>query len=57
MPLPNDKIFVWPEDLFKPDIVIFLDVSENVRKQRQSRRKNVTTQETLLNNSVEFRQK
>lgn len=55
MPPPHDKIFSWPEDLLQPDIVIFLDVSEEVRKQRQSRRTSVTMQENLLNNSEEFR--
>lgn len=57
MPPADAPIFVWPDDLFKPDIVIFLDVSEEVRKQRQSRRTNVTMQESLLNNSVDFRNK
>lgn len=57
IPLPGDNIFCWPEDLLKPDIVIFLDVSEAVRKERQSRRRNVTMQEGLLNNFEEFRKK
>lgn len=57
MPSPGDEIFNWPEDLLKPDIVIFIDVSEAVRKQRQSRRINVTMQEGLLNNAEDFRKK
>lgn len=56
-PQPDDNIFLWPTDLHKPSVVIFLDVSENVRKQRQSRRTTVTLQEHLLNNSEEFRNK
>nr|CAH7759824.1 unnamed protein product [Callosobruchus chinensis] len=56
MPGEGDPIYKWPEDLFKPDIVIFLDVSEEVRKQRQSRRKNITVQENLLNSDLKFRQ-
>lgn len=57
MPGSTDTIYCWPEDLFKPDISFFLNVSEDVRKQRQSRRTNVTWQEDLLNNSLEFRNK
>lgn len=57
MPPIDDEIFCWPEDLFKPDIVLFLNVSEEVRAQRQSRRTTVTVQEDLLNKSLEFRQK
>ncbi|VEN44631.1 unnamed protein product [Callosobruchus maculatus] len=56
MPAKGDPIYKWPEDLFKPDIVIFLDVSEEVRKERQSRRKNVTAQENMLNSDLKFRQ-
>ncbi|KAG5874100.1 hypothetical protein JTB14_005896 [Gonioctena quinquepunctata] len=55
MPPEGNKIYNWPEDLFKPDIVLLLNVSEEVRTQRQSRRTNVTTQEELLNSSTEFR--
>ncbi|XP_057664416.1 UMP-CMP kinase 2, mitochondrial-like [Diorhabda carinulata] len=55
MPPQGDKMYCWPEDLFKPDIVIFLDVDENVRLQRISRRKEFTPQEDLLSSSEEFR--
>nr|XP_023019727.1 UMP-CMP kinase 2, mitochondrial-like [Leptinotarsa decemlineata] len=55
LPAKGDKIYCWPEDLFKPDIVLLLNVSEEVRLQRQSRRTNVTTQEELLNSCSEFR--
>lgn len=57
MPSPTDNIYCWPEDLFKPSIVLFLDVNEAVRTQRQSRRAIITSQEGLLNNSLEFRRK
>ncbi|CAH2004342.1 unnamed protein product [Acanthoscelides obtectus] len=56
MPAEGDPIYKWPEDLFKPDIVIFLNVSEEVRKQRQSRRTNITVQEDMLNSDLKFRQ-
>ncbi|KAJ8971402.1 hypothetical protein NQ317_005518 [Molorchus minor] len=57
MPPANDKIYCWPEDLFRPDIVLLLDVSEQVRLQRLSRRKSYTAQENLLKDCSKFRQK
>lgn len=57
MPPEGDKFYCWPEDLYKPDIVILLDVSEEVRIQRQSRRTETTTQEALLNSNLQFRKK
>nr|CAI5842258.1 unnamed protein product [Callosobruchus analis] len=56
LPVKGDPMYKWPEDLFQPDIVIFLDVSEEVRKERQSRRKNITVQENMLNTDLKFRQ-
>ncbi|CAH1117953.1 unnamed protein product [Phaedon cochleariae] len=55
MPPAGDEIYCWPDDLFKPDIVFFLDVSEQVRAQRLSRRTESTAQEDLLRSSTEFR--
>ncbi|XP_044266337.1 UMP-CMP kinase 2, mitochondrial-like [Tribolium madens] len=55
MPPEGDSFYKWPEDLLKPSIVIFLDVVENVRLERLSRRKSSTTQEDLLKSSKQFR--
>lgn len=55
IPPKGDKNYCWPKDLFKPDIVIFLDVDENIRLQRIARRNEFTTQEDLLRSSEEFR--
>lgn len=57
LPPLNDEVYCWPKDLLKPNAVIFLDVSEEIRTVRQSSRTNVTWQENLLNNSVIFRNK
>lgn len=57
MPPSGDEIYSWPDDLFKPDVVILLEVSEEVRLERHSRRKTYTTQEELLKSSNDFRQK
>ncbi|XP_072393321.1 UMP-CMP kinase 2, mitochondrial-like isoform X2 [Diabrotica undecimpunctata] len=55
LPPKGDQVYCWPEDLFKPDVAIFLDVDESVRLQRLSRRKEFTAQENLLKSSPEFR--
>uniref|UniRef100_A0A6P7FG20 UMP-CMP kinase 2, mitochondrial-like isoform X1 n=1 Tax=Diabrotica virgifera virgifera TaxID=50390 RepID=A0A6P7FG20_DIAVI len=55
IPPRGDQVYCWPEDLFKPDVCIFLDVDESVRLQRLSRRKEFTAQEDLLKSSSEFR--
>lgn len=57
IPPEGDSFYQWPEDLLKPDIVLFLDVSEDVRNQRLARRKLSTSQEGLLKQSLQFRQK
>lgn len=57
MPPQGDSFYKWPEDLLKPTLVIFLDVEENVRLQRLSRRKISTRQEDLLISSRQFRDK
>ncbi|XP_018569934.1 UMP-CMP kinase 2, mitochondrial [Anoplophora glabripennis] len=56
MPPSGHQIYCWPNDLFKPDIVILLEVNEDVRLERHSRRKTYTTQEELLKSSYDFRQ-
>ncbi|XP_044752319.1 UMP-CMP kinase 2, mitochondrial-like isoform X2 [Coccinella septempunctata] len=55
LPERGNDIYEWPKDLLKPDIVIFLDVSEEVRKNRLSRRFTKTDQENLLESKQEFR--
>ncbi|CAG9771346.1 unnamed protein product [Ceutorhynchus assimilis] len=57
LPNPSDEIYKWPDDLLKPDKVIFLNVSEEMRLERHSRRAAalVTTQENLLKDNVKFR--
>lgn len=34
LPPKGDKIYNWPDDLLKPDMVLYLDVDENIRMQR-----------------------
>lgn len=53
----GDAFYRWPDDLMKPDIVLLLNVSEDVRYERLSRRKNLTEQEHHLNESSKFREK
>lgn len=55
---PEAEDFLWPDDLLKPDLVIFLQVSEQERMRRHMNRKDFTnTQEeqTLAKNEA-FRQ-
>lgn len=58
LPTLEDTIYEWPVDLLKPDIVLLLTVSEQVRRERHSRRSAelVTSQEKLLNSDSKFRQ-
>lgn len=55
MPPKGDEIYEWPHDLFKPDIVMLVDVDETIRLQRISNRKDFTTQEKLLRDCEQFR--
>lgn len=57
LPENGSEVYEWPQDLLKPDIVIFLNVSEEVRKKRLSRRTAKTDQENLLESKLEFRKK
>lgn len=59
LPDRSDDVYKWPDDLLKPDKVIFLDVSEEARLERHSRRGEnlVTEQEKLLKKNNSFRQK
>ncbi|XP_066138183.1 UMP-CMP kinase 2, mitochondrial-like [Euwallacea fornicatus] len=58
LPDAEDEIYKWPADLLKPQKVIFLNVSEQVRLERHSKRNAnlVTTQEKLLKINKKFRQ-
>lgn len=59
LPEPSDEVYKWPDDLLKPNKVILLYVSEEVRLERHSRRNEnlVTEQEKLLKKNDSFRQK
>jgi thymidylate kinase len=50
--------YIWPSDLLKPDLVLFLVVSEEVRRYRHAFRNTTNTKEeqTLANDGI-FRQK
>ncbi|XP_072391631.1 UMP-CMP kinase 2, mitochondrial-like [Diabrotica undecimpunctata] len=41
-PPKGDKVFNWPEDLLKPDIVLLLSVDEDIRQQRLNKRRKAT---------------
>lgn len=58
LPEPSDEVYNWPDDLLKPNKVILLYVSEEVRLERHSRRNEnlVTEQERLLKKNDSFRQ-
>ena len=43
MPPKQHWVYQWPSDLLKPDLVLFLTVTEEVRKQRLSDREGETT--------------
>jgi UMP-CMP kinase 2 len=55
MPPEGDKFYEWPQDLLKPNAVLFLHVTEDVRLQRLSRRTVSTSQEKLLKSTTQFR--
>ena len=57
IPPEGDTFYHWPNDLLKPNLVLFLDVNEDNRIQRLSRRTEITLQENLLRNSQQFRDK
>ncbi|CAG9838291.1 unnamed protein product [Diabrotica balteata] len=41
-PPKGDKVFNWPDDLLKPDIVLLLNVDEDIRQQRLNKRRKET---------------
>ncbi|XP_035702674.1 UMP-CMP kinase 2, mitochondrial-like isoform X2 [Folsomia candida] len=50
---PKSEDFIWPDDLLKPDLVIFLQVSEQERIRRHTNRKDFTNtaeEQTLADN-------
>jgi len=53
----SDDDLTWPSDLFKPNLVIFLDLSEKARLSRHSSRKDFTNtpEEQTLAADAEFR--
>lgn len=55
LPDEDNDIYFWPRDLMKPDLVIFLTLSESVRLQRLSKRKSFTVEEDELKNNKQFR--
>lgn len=56
MPGKNHAVYHWPKDLLRPTIVLFLTVSEDVRKQRLSGRGvNPTFEEKSLDKDHLFR--
>lgn len=55
-PDEDDDMYFWPKDLMKPDLVIYLTVSETIRLQRLSRRKNFTLEEDELKKNAKFRE-
>uniref|UniRef100_A0A8D8V2P0 UMP-CMP kinase 2, mitochondrial n=1 Tax=Cacopsylla melanoneura TaxID=428564 RepID=A0A8D8V2P0_9HEMI len=56
LPDPDDELYNWPEDLLKPDLIIYLTVSEQIRLQRLSRRKTFTEEEAELKKNAKFRE-
>ncbi|XP_019773399.2 UMP-CMP kinase 2, mitochondrial [Dendroctonus ponderosae] len=58
LPDATDEIYQWPVDLLKPQKVILLTVSEEIRLERHSRRSAdlVTEQEHLLKANAKFRE-
>ncbi|XP_044730735.1 UMP-CMP kinase 2, mitochondrial-like isoform X2 [Chrysoperla carnea] len=55
LPPIDDEVYKWPTDLLKPDLVIYLDVSEENRLERISRRPTCTDQESLIKTNADFR--
>lgn len=56
LPNEDDDIYFWPKDLLKPDLVIYLTVSEEIRLQRLSRRHKFTPEEDELKKNAKFRE-
>lgn len=56
LPDEEDDIYFWPKDLIKPDLVIFLTVSESIRLQRLSKRKTFTDEEHELKKNAKYRE-
>lgn len=55
---PNSTIFHWPSDLLRPDAVLFLVVSEKVRRYRHAYRNTTNTkEEQRLASDEKFREK
>jgi len=54
---PKEDDFLWPDDLLKPDLVIFLQVSEQERIRRHTNRKDFTNtvEEKTLAENESFR--
>lgn len=57
LPPTDSDVYAWPKDLLCPDMVLFLCVSEQVRKMRLGGREELTTQEHLLASRQLFRNK
>lgn len=55
IPAEGDKIYNWPEDLLKPDVIAYLCVNEQKRLERIRGRPELTDQEHLLQNKQKFR--
>uniref|UniRef100_A0A1B6EBD4 Thymidylate kinase-like domain-containing protein n=1 Tax=Clastoptera arizonana TaxID=38151 RepID=A0A1B6EBD4_9HEMI len=55
LPPENSNIYDWPSDLLMPDYVIYLKVSENIRLERLSKRKDFTPEEDELKANEMFR--
>ena len=58
LPDMGNDVYVWPADLLRPNLVLFLTVSEDVRKQRLSGRGvQATFEEKSLDKDWLFRQR
>lgn len=55
IPEKGNEVYEWPKDLIVPDKVFLLNVSEAVRIERLSRRKQFTAEEELLKSKEVFR--
>ena len=58
MPPKKHWVYQWPSDLLKPNLVLFLTVTEQVRKQRLCNREGETTfEEQHLDKDKMFRER
>jgi UMP-CMP kinase 2 len=58
MPPIEHHVYQWPSDLLKPNLVLFLTVTEQVRKKRLSNREwENTFEEQHLDKDKEFRKR